>query len=191
MTRLVRTVGESLAAVASPPAYPYEYRLLAADTVNAVAFPGGRIYTYKGLVDKLHGDRDMLAWVLGHETAHVSLRHSAKRIENQVGVEMLTQVLLGKSDIAKVAGVVSGLAFMDYGRDKELQADAQGLTYSQKAGYDPTAAIGVIKVFQSMSGGKDPSKLELLFMSHPGDNTRIAAVQARCKKMGYKGKYYP
>ncbi|MCE5215801.1 M48 family metalloprotease [bacterium] len=190
LARFVAGVGASVAAAATPPDYPYKFKVIDTTDVNAVAFPGGPVYVYRGLLEKTSMDRDMIAWVLGHEVSHIALQHAAKRIENQVGVELITQTLLGKGSAAQVAGLISGLMFQDYGRDKELQADHQGLLYAAKAGYDPTAAIGVIQVFQSLSGGKDPNKLELLFMSHPGDNTRINQIKSLCAKYGYRGKYY-
>lgn len=191
LTALVAGIGADLARVASPPNYPYDFRVLGTEEVNAVAFPGGRIYMYSGLAAKLGRDRDMVAWVLGHETAHVALHHTAKRIEKQVGAQMLTEVLLGKGDSARVASLVGDLVLRDYGRKDELRADAQGLMYAQKAGYDPTAAIAVVKVFQSLGSEKDPNRLELLFMTHPGDNTRIDQIKSVCARNGYRGKYYP
>jgi predicted Zn-dependent protease len=191
MTKLVQGVGERIATAAIPPNYPYQFKVIDTDEVNAVAFPGGPVYMYRGLVQQLKGDPDMIAWVLGHEVSHIALHHAAKRIENQLGAQLVTELVLGKSRAADVANLVAGLMFQDYGRDKELQADHQGLLYAAKAGYDPTAAIAVIKVFQSLSGGKDPSKLELLFMTHPGDQTRLNQIRALCAKYGYRGKYYP
>ena len=155
-----------------------------------MAFPGGRIYCYRGLLERTHRDPDMIAWVLGHEVTHVSFRHSAKRIENQLGAALVTELLLGKSNATKVALAVEELMFRDYGRAKEFQADHQGLIYAHKAGYDATAAIGVIKIFQTIQG-KDPNSLELLFMTHPGNNARLNNIKALCKRYGYRGKYYP
>lgn len=191
LNRLVKGIGADIAAVARPPSYPYEFRVIDTNTVNAVAFPGGRIYMYRGLIQKLGRDRDMIAWVLGHEVTHVSLRHAAKRIEKQVGIAAITELLLGESTARDVATVVADLMFRDYGRDKEFQADARGLVYAHNAGYDATAAIGVIKVFQSLHGGKDPDKLELLFMTHPGDNRRLNQIKRLCARYGYTGRYYP
>lgn len=191
LTALVQGVGARISAVAIPPNYPYQFKIIDTAEVNAVAFPGGPVYVYRGLLQQLKNDPDMIAWVLGHEVSHIALRHAAKRIENQMGAQLVTELLLGKGRAADAANLVEALMFQDYGRDKELQADHQGLIYAAKAGYDPTAAIAVIQVFQSLSGGKDPSKLELLFMTHPGDQTRINQVRALCAKYGYKGKYYP
>ncbi len=187
----ISRIGRRVAAAAETPQYPYEFKVIDNETVNAAAFPGGRIYVYRGLVDKFNGDEDMLAWVLGHEVAHVASRHSGKRIERQLGVATVAEMILGRSTAAQIAIVASELVFRDYGRDNELEADRKGLEYANKAGYDPTAAIAVINVFQSMSGGKDPDKMELLFMTHPGDTTRLDQIKDECVRHGYRGKYYP
>lgn len=187
----ISQIGRRVAEAADTPQYPYEFKVIDNDTVNAAAFPGGRIYIYRGLIDKFNGDEDMIAWVLGHEVAHVASRHSGRRIERQLGVATVAEMVLGRSTAAQIAIVASELVFRDYGRDNELEADRKGLEYTHKAGYDPTAAIAVIKVFQSMSGGKDPDKMELLFMTHPGDNTRLDQIKDECARHGYRGKHYP
>jgi len=191
LNRLVEEAGRRIAAAARPPDYPFTFKVIDTSTVNACAFPGGRIYMYRGLIDKLNRDPDMIAWVLGHEAAHVACSHSAKRIERQLGLAAVTEIILGKSDAAKLAAIAGELVFRDYGRDNELEADRKGLEFAAKAGYDPTAAIAVIKVFQSLSGGKDPDKLELLFMTHPGDTTRMDQIKEQCARFSYSGKYYP
>lgn len=190
LTGQVARIGAAIATAAKPPNYPYEFKVIDTAEVNAVAFPGGRIYMFRGLMEKLDHDEDMIAWVLGHEVTHVAAHHAAKRLEREIGTQVLAELLLGKSTSAKIARAVAELMFRDYGRDQELQADERGLIYAHRAGYDATAAIAVIKVFQSL-GGKDPSKLELLFMTHPGDTTRLNAIRAACKRFGYRGKYYP
>ncbi len=68
-----------------PPDYPYDYRILSSNQPNAVAFPGGRIYIFRGMLNKLGGDRDKIAWILGHETTHVARHHAVRRIERQLG----------------------------------------------------------------------------------------------------------
>ena len=44
-------------------------------TPNAFVLPGGKVVVFTGLLDLLGGDRDQLAAVLAHETAHVLARH--------------------------------------------------------------------------------------------------------------------
>ena len=63
----IQQIAARLAPVAKPPDYPYEVRVLLNYEVNAVAFPGGRIYVYRGLIEAFDRDPDKIAWVLGHE----------------------------------------------------------------------------------------------------------------------------
>lgn len=189
LTSLIGGIGARIAPAAKPPDYPYDFRVIDSATVNALAFPGGRIYMYRGLIERLGHDQHMIAWVLGHEAAHVARRHSAKRIEAQLGIALLTDLLLGKKKVAEIAHVVSGLMILDYGRDKEFEADELGLIYAHRAGYDPTAAVRVIRVFQELHGEQDPGKLELLFMTHPGDNARMNNIRRVCEREGFTGRY--
>lgn len=186
---LVREIGAKIAAVAVPPNYPYDFRVLARKEVNANAFPGGRIYVWRGLVDVLERDRDQLAWVMGHEAAHVARRHVTRRLERELGYDLLIALVLGKRGAAKTAGLVADLVMLDYGRDQEYEADRYGLLYSYRAGYDPTAAIAVLRTFQKLQG-REPSNLEIFFETHPGNNQRINAVKAHLKEQGWSGKYY-
>lgn len=189
LTALVSGIGARIATAAKPPDYPYDFRVIDSATINALAFPGGRIYMYRGLIERLDHDPHKIAWVLGHEAAHVARRHSAKRIEAQLGVALLTDLLLGRKRVAEIAHVVSGLMILDYGRDKEFEADELGLIYAHRAGYDPTAAIGAMRIFQELHGERDPGRLELLFMTHPGDNARLDNIKRVCEREGFTGRY--
>ncbi len=79
---LVKSIGANLERAAEPPDYPYDYRILASNQPNAVAFPGGRIYIFRGMLNKLGGDRDKIAWILGHETTHPATTQCAALNDN-------------------------------------------------------------------------------------------------------------
>ena len=75
---------------------------------NAFAVPGGYIYTTRQLV-ALMNDEAELAAVLGHEVAHVTARHSARRQRSAQRNQMLgglgailSSVLLGDSQIGNL-----------------------------------------------------------------------------------------
>jgi len=116
---LVKAIGANIERAAEPPDYPYDYRILANNTTNAVAFPGGRIYIFRGMFNKLGGDRDKIAWVLGHETTHVAHQHAVRRIERQLGYEAIIALIFRKKSAARIAGAVGSLMLLDYGRDNE------------------------------------------------------------------------
>jgi predicted Zn-dependent protease len=190
--QLARTIGARIAPVASAPPhvnYPYEYRALANDQVNANAFPGGIIYLWRGLYKTLNYSEDQLAWVAGHEAAHVARQHSVRRIERSLGYELVIQLLLGKDSQRQIAGAIAGLTLQSYSRDQESEADRVGLDFAHGAGYDPTASLAVIGEFKKLQG-KDPNQLELLFDSHPGNTTRENALKAYLKQKGWHGRYF-
>ena len=190
---LATQIGSRIAQVASGapyPPYPYEYRVLANKEVNANAFPGGLIYLWRGLYGAVNYDEQELAWVVGHETTHVARQHSVRRMEKALGYDLLIQLVLGNDTGGQIAAAIANLSLQDYGRDQELEADAGGLRFAHDAGYDPTASLAVLEAFKKLQG-KDPSKLELLFATHPGNTTREDAVRATLSQEGWRGKYYP
>lgn len=177
-------------ATRSPyPDYPYEFRVLANSQVNANAFPGGIIYLWRGLFDALNYDVDQLAWVAGHEAAHVARQHSVRRVERQLGYDLIIQLVLGQDTAGQIASAVAGLTLQDYGRDQELESDRVGLDFTQAAGYDPTASLAVIATFKRLQGN-DPSSFELLFASHPGNTTREDGIKAYLRQHGWSGQHF-
>jgi predicted Zn-dependent protease len=58
-----------------------------APEINAYATPGGFVYVNRGLIAYLNSE-EQLAGVIGHEIAHVTARHHARRktagVTNQV-----------------------------------------------------------------------------------------------------------
>lgn len=189
---LTNTIGRRITRAATTAKlypYPYEFRVLDNRQVNANAFPGGIIYMWRGLFAAVNDDEAQLAWVAGHEAAHVAKRHVADRIGNQLGASLVIQLVLGKGDVAKIADAVSGLTLQAYGRDQELEADRVGALFAKNAGYDPTYSLAVLEAFKKIQG-RDPSDLELFFATHPGNNTREDALKAYFRKQGWSGKYF-
>jgi predicted Zn-dependent protease len=189
MTAFVDEIAARLEPVVEPPDYPYDVRVLDNDKVNAVAFPGGRLYLYRGLIDTFNWDADQVAWVLAHEMTHVARQHAVRRIERQLGYEVAIGLIIGDEDVAALAGAVAGLVVLDYGRDNEFEADRMGMDYVHAAGYDPTAAVAVLEEFQRIQG-RDPNDFEIMFMTHPGSTDRIDHARNHLKDQGWSGAYY-
>ena len=129
--------------------------LLDSSINNAFAIPGGYIYTTRQLVELMNNEAE-LGGVLGHETAHVALRHSAKRQSNStknqiVGVlgALLSGVVLGNSQVGQLLqkGFLQGsqLLTLSFSRKQESEADTYGIKYLRAAGYDPRAMSTVLQ----------------------------------------------
>jgi predicted Zn-dependent protease len=64
---------------------------------------------------------------------------------------------------------------LPFGREHELEADAIGLKYMARAGYDPREAIGFWQRMMQAKRGQAPPE----FMStHPADETRIRQLES-------------
>jgi len=153
--------------------------------VNAFAMPGGKVAVFTGLLELVDGNEDELAAVMGHEIAHVALKHSNK----QMSSEMLRQgggaalaILLSRQEKSAVdpklvqqaydLGTQVGL-MLPYSREHELQADELGLYYAAKAGYDPEAAVDLWQKMAEAGGEQPPEFLS----THPSHGTRIERLQ--------------
>jgi beta-barrel assembly-enhancing protease len=147
-------------------------------TVNAFATPGGFLYVYSGLL-LAADDTAEVAGVLGHESGHVVARHSARQMVDQLGIETLASIALGKNAGAAsqlAAGLAGQTALLAYGRADELEADQFGARYSNASGFDPH---GIATFFEKLtkSEGKQPGWASLL-STHPATPERIKKVNA-------------
>lgn len=197
LTAYVQEVGQKLAKVSDRSDLPYEFVVLNDSTPNAWALPGGKIAIHRGLLIHLQSEAELAA-VLGHEITHAAARHGAKSMERQVivgtGLAAATVAIgmQGQDDHASHlknqaliagAGVAAGLITTKYGRNAELEADAYGMKYMVKAGYDPQAAVSLQQTFVKLSENKSTNWLTGLFASHPPSPERVKANQERAQTL--------
>jgi predicted Zn-dependent protease len=140
MTAYLTDIGNRLAAQSELPSLDWHFRLLDSDVVNAFALPGGYIYITRGIMAALNSEAQ-LAGVVGHEIGHVTARHTAQRITTQqlAGVGLLAGMILSP-DVARYGSALqtgAGLLLLKFSREDENQADALGIRYMVKAGWDP------------------------------------------------------
>ena len=191
-TRL-QTVGRKIVTAANLQNQPWEFTVFEGKEANAFVLPGGKVGFYEGIFARTEND-DQLATVMGHETAHVTARHSAERYSQHMaaGAGMqAAQIGLQSANVSNPAAIAAilgaGLQFgvlLPYSRQHELEADRLGIAYMQKAGYDPRQSL---RFWQNMSkqrtGQAPPPEL---MSTHPSDATRMAALQAQLRSMGYQ-----
>jgi predicted Zn-dependent protease len=180
---LVTRVAQRLAAATGDAAKKFDWQvtLVRSPQINAFCLPGGKIVVYTGILPIAKTETG-LAVVMGHEMAHATLRHGSERLLRQKATQtMLTGAQFSMGDMsyeqqravmgALGAGAQYGL-LLPFSRDHESEADAIGLRYMARAGYDPRESVEFWKRMgeaTARSGGKPPE-----FMStHPSDTTRI------------------
>jgi len=175
-------LGARLTSVADRENRDWHFYLVDDSTVNAFAVPGGHIFVHRGLIDKAESYSE-LAGVMGHEVAHVTLRHSVDQMRSRTRTGIVVTVFCAivsicSSTAAQVAIDVGGQAlFAKYSRDDEAQADSAGVGYLLAAGINPN---GIPLMFERMASMRraDPSALDAWFGSHPLEATRIARTKA-------------
>jgi predicted Zn-dependent protease len=179
----VQGVGMRLAKVSHRPNISYRYRVLNSSVPNAFALPGGFIVINRGLLVGLKSEAEMAA-VLGHETGHVTARHSLAGYQRALAANVLLTgiavVAGGTVGVMELSGITASLVNNGFSREQEREADWLGIDYMVKAGYNPEGAVRLQEYFYSeLEGGKNPMFLEGLFRTHPFSKERLDNARAR------------
>ena len=161
----------------APYAYrPYTFVVLKAPEMNAFAAPGGIIFVTVGMLKFLKNE-DELAGVLGHEVAHVELRHGVRALQQEGKLEFLNTTkdvavgqvggtegqLFGQLGGPMVDSLLNGMR-NGYSVEQESEADLRSLEICNTLGYDAKAFARVIarykQVTSSYGGAKYPADRE-------------------------------
>ena len=151
--------------------------------MNAFALPGGFVFITRGLLAEIENEAQM-AGVLGHEIGHVCARHSAISISEAVGYQMATLAALAapnSGEMLMVATTLSQTMQLGYSRSREYEADAMGLTYMYKAGYDPTQMSEFLLLLSR--SGHGPSGYGVYSSTHPDIFERVQRTRSKGKLM--------
>ncbi len=168
---------------------PWEFTLLDSDVLNAFALPGGKVFVSRGLAEKMDSEAE-LAFVMGHEVGHVTARHVNERISRQmvlsgavaavaVGAQMSDRDVI-KYGLPSLVGAGTGAYLLKFGRDQESEADALGMRYMNRAGYNPYGAYEAMGILADAASN---SQRQPEFLStHPYPETRLGQIQRRLQK---------
>lgn len=141
--------------------------------VNAFALPGGKIVIFKGILEKMRSPEELAA-LLGHETAHVHLKHSLKLMMRSISGYLFFSLIF--SDVNGIAAVLVDNAgrfqTLHFSRGFEEEADEASLKQLAASGI---SAKAMIDLMQTLDEATEESELEVPeFMStHPITPKRI------------------
>ena len=187
--RFVDTIGKRFVSVLGTQPFEYEFFVLAEDSINAFAVPGGKIVVHAGLISRAESV-DELADVIGHEVAHAHAHHSVR--QQQKGTAATYASLLGifLTAVNPVLGQAAIAAAMSqqlkYQRDFEREADFLGIEYARKAGYDPSAMLSLLrKIYEEQQ--INPTAIPPYFLSHPLSGERMAYLEAALGTSEWEG----
>jgi predicted Zn-dependent protease len=187
LNRYINVLGDSIARLTSRADLDWHFFIVDSKEVNAFAVPGGFVYVNRGLIERT--DRmDEVAGVLGHEIGHVVRRHTVKQMEKAQGANLgvtlacvLTSVC--NSQVAGAAiNIAGGAVFARFSRQDEAEADNEGFNNVVRAGISP---VGMVTMFQKLLAERRsrPAGVEAWFITHPLEEDRITAIQARINQI--------
>ncbi len=166
----------------------FKFQVVEDDSPNAFALPGGFVFVHTGLI-KLASEEDEFAGALAHEIAHVAARHLTCRATKQ--------------EIASVAGGIGGIflprgvggiagreaisfgvpmAFLQFSRSDESEADYLGTQYMYAAGYDPNGAVSIFEKL-SVLQKTQPTLVTRILATHPMDADRIDKTEKEIQRI--------
>ena len=185
-------VGQQLARTPQANAYPYYFKLVNDDSINAFALPGGPMFVHTGLLRAADTEGEV-AGVLAHEMSHVALRHGAAQLSKQQTWGTLFGVLgaaagaaLGGQNgecglwcraVQTGAGLGGNSVLMKFSRSYERDADLNGARMMASAGYDPMDLARFFEKLEAKLGSAaEPKGLALWMSDHPGTGSRVQYV---------------
>jgi predicted Zn-dependent protease len=179
-TRFAAQIGHWLAANVKEKKLPFSFRVTAEPQPNAFALPGGPVFVTWPLLEMCQGRRDEIAFVLGHEMAHIVRRHTLDRIVKDAALALLLRHSSGKhaaGDWLNGAGrQVLGCAFS---REDELEADVFSAALVKTAGGDALAAERLLEKLAQRASGQNVGSARGFFATHPPLTERLANLRAK------------
>ncbi len=179
VTEYVNRIGQNIVRN-SDCKVPFTIKVIDSDEINAFALPGGYFFVNSGLI--LHADEEAeLAGVMAHETAHVCAHHAVRQMTrlNYGQLGAIPLIMVGGwagYGLYEVSGIAVPMAFMQFSREFEAQADYLGVQYMYRAGYDPQAFITFFEKVEVLEKHK-PGAVAKVFANHPQTPDRILHTQ--------------
>ncbi len=163
---------------------PYTFIIRDDPVVNAFSHLGGYVYLNQGLLDFVADDNE-LQFVIGHEIAHVDLKHC---------VRQFTYVRRASELGTQIAGRMTQLAYqavaLGYSEDQEFEADEYAFRRLLKIGRTRDDALKLPRHFLEHFGDEDEldrpkdilaaveAGINNHFASHPTSGERVRRLEA-------------
>lgn len=155
----VNKIGQKLARVCGRQDIIYHFMILDSPDLNTFALPGGYIFIYRGLFERL--DEDELLAILAHEIGHVVSRDAVKKMQSDLGYPVMAGLVLfalGERDpqleeeLPRLRELVFEALSKGYDREEEFLADSLAVKYLKASGGDPSVLARVLELLEKEAG---------------------------------------
>lgn len=188
ITSYLNGIVEQLTRVSQRSNLQYPVKVVDTAQVNAVSLPGGFIYVYRGLIEFVKDESELVS-VLSHEVGHVVGHHAAnamclnfaaKRLYDDVQRNLGLDNTVVAAIIQRLGGPLAILAQLHYGRGQEYEADLLGVYQMHRAGWNPA---GMLHLFTAFQAYEKPSLIGQFLSTHPPSSERAARVRNEIQQM--------
>jgi len=172
--RVLDEVGCRLADCVGSKLRTFRFESIKDCPVQAFCLPGGFVFVSQSLVQSCRSDKDEVAFVLGHEMAHVIRGHVMERMISNSAIAAASRAAAIRSALtASLRKFGIKLLQSAYSQSQELEADMLAVRLLTTAGYDPH---GSIRFLSRMAKSTDKPALGDYFNSHPQCEVRIEKI---------------
>lgn len=171
-------------------------------SLNAFVVDNQTIFIHYGLIQKVQS-AEILQAVIGHEAAHISNGHIARRMGNLRSARSVAGLGVALAVIAAAAGAgdaAGGIAlgvgssaqrsFLKHTRAEEAAADRSAAGFMRSAGIDPQGLVDLHRTFRGQELLSE-SRQDPYTRSHPLTSDRIRAAEAYVAAYGGDAKPNP
>lgn len=162
----------------------YTFQMVDSREINAFALPGGHMFMFTGLMDRIKSPSELAA-VTGHEMTHVRKEHWANAAAAQKKRELLLSGVLSVTHAGQIWQTIAGgaeqLYTLRFSRGEEDQADAGGLQNMAEAKFNLHGMLDLFSTLQQATGGRSGGP-EFL-SDHPLTTARIKHTEQRIAQM--------
>jgi predicted Zn-dependent protease len=181
--QMLNEVGPRLAARVANKSRTFSLEAITGTEPNAFALPGGFIFVTRSLVELCQWNQNEVAFILAHEMGHVIRGHAMNRIVSN-------SAIAAASRAAPVRGLLAGwlrrvgVQFLEsaYSQDLESEADKLGVRLTAAAGYNPHAAVQLLRRLAKLNSPVSQFNLGSYFSSHPPFDVRIHNINRLLRK---------
>jgi predicted Zn-dependent protease len=192
------SLGNKLVANANDVRFPFSFFWINNQALNAFAFYGGHVGVHTGLLAEADNE-SQLASVLGHEIAHVTQRHLARRIQQAQDNSAMTLAGMIAGILTTIVAPDAGMAILaanstqaqlsqlTHSRQAEQEADRFGMQTLYEAGFDPTQSSEFLSKLAAQI--RYQTKPPAFLLTHPLPESRVSDVRLRAQQ--YAARYVP
>lgn len=186
VAKLVGAICARVAACVSDERRRFQCEVTLDPPPTAIALPGGFLFISRSLAEFCECRPDELAFILGHEIAHVLLKHAWERMLSEASLRMVAAATRRVGPLGEWLRTQGVSALRQaHSQDAEMKADDVGLRHAEAAGF---AVSGATAFFSRLQGAAaTPAPAGSYFTSHPPAADRLARLLPLIRKLTNPG----